>query len=781
MSVTPRIFISATSGDLKSHRATVAAALKKLETYAEVQDDWPPDYHSVEAMIRRRLKDCDAVIHLAGLRYGAEPVNGPPGVPRRSYTQMEYHLARSMGKPVYTFLLPDSYPYDSPASSEDDERCILQQAHRAQIAADNHLYYCPADGACLHTEVVSLQPLVEKLRAVLRRQRLTMAAVITAFVLISAGIAWAVLREKEVNLRQAEAIAELQKPESAEVKFFKEIQLLRSRSPQAAVARAGGGTGHAEQMSYADALAAVARDHGLTADALRGMLDAFATRVLADPQAGEYERAVAEFHRRNFDSAISLATSAAESAEKEMKEKRDKAIAAWTLVGDSEKERIHYRPALAEYQKALALGDRVADPNAWTGLAMNVARMQNELAAWKEAELLSREILRLREAHSGKDAPETAAALNNLALLLLDTNRMAAAEPLLVRALAINEALFGKDHPEVASALNNLAALLHATNRAAEAELLYRRALANDEASFGREHPHVARGLNNLALLLHDTNRPAEAEPLMKRALAMDEAAFGKEHPDVARDLGNLAQLLLMTNRPTEAEPLMRRALEIDEASLGIDHPKVATDLNNLAQLLQATERWVEAEPLMKRALAIFESSFGGEHPHVARALNNLAQLFQDTKRRAEAEPLLKRALAIFETSFGGSHPDVAAALNNLAHLLQATNRVAEAEPLMRRALASDEASFGKDHPKVATRLNNLALLLMATNRLAEAEPLLRRTVEILVACTTATGHLHPRLQAAAESYGLVLTEMGDTREQAREKVLKILEPIEGK
>ena len=116
MAVTPRIFISATSGDLKSHRATVAAALKKLETYAEVQDHWPPDYRAVEQMLRRRLKDCDTVIHLVGLRYGAEPGALPPGVPRRSCTRMEYHLARELKKPVYLFLLPATFPWAAAAS-----------------------------------------------------------------------------------------------------------------------------------------------------------------------------------------------------------------------------------------------------------------------------------------------------------------------------------------------------------------------------------------------------------------------------------------------------------------------------------------------------------------------------------------------------------------------------------------------------------------------------------------------------------------------------------------
>ncbi len=99
------------------------------------------------------------------------------------------------------------------------------------------------------------------------------------------------------------------------------------------------------------------------------------------------------------------------------------------------------------------------------------------------------------------------------------------------RALAIDEASFGKDHPDVAINLNNLATLLQATNRLGEAEPLMRRALAITEASLGKDHPTVAIRLNNLAALLQATNRLAEAEPLMRRALAIDEAGFGKDHP----------------------------------------------------------------------------------------------------------------------------------------------------------------------------------------------------------------------------------------------------------
>ena len=62
-------------------------------------------------MLRGKIAACDAVIHLAGECYGAEPVHREPAAPRRSYTQMEYDLARELGKPLYVFLCGQGFPY----------------------------------------------------------------------------------------------------------------------------------------------------------------------------------------------------------------------------------------------------------------------------------------------------------------------------------------------------------------------------------------------------------------------------------------------------------------------------------------------------------------------------------------------------------------------------------------------------------------------------------------------------------------------------------------------
>ena len=242
---------------------------------------------------------------------------------------------------------------------------------------------------------------------------------------------------------------------------------------------------------------------------------------------------------------------------------------------------------------------------------------------------------------------QTSYIANTLGVFLLNASLHTHAEPLIKRSLEINEQSFGKDHPNVAIDLNNLAQLLQATNRHGEAEPLMKRALEIDEQSFGKDHPKVAICLNNLAALLHATNRLGEAEPLMKRALEIFEKSLGENHPNVASSLNNLAALLQASNRLGEAEPLMKRALEIDEQSFGKDHPNVAIHLNNLAHLFQASNHLGEAEPLMKRALEIDEQSFGKDHPKVATDLSNLAHLFQATNRHGEAEPLMKRALEI--------------------------------------------------------------------------------------------------------------------------------------
>jgi tetratricopeptide (TPR) repeat protein len=283
--------------------------------------------------------------------------------------------------------------------------------------------------------------------------------------------------------------------------------------------------------------------------------------------------------------------------------------------------------------------------------------------------------------------------------LALETGNYAAATSFAEVALNISASAFGPDAPETAAALNNLAATYEEVGRYAEAEFLYRRAIEIGQKTLGTDSPAVATGYSNLAISLMGQGRYTEAELFFRAAIEIDEKALVKDHPDVANRYANFAGLLDAQGKYGEAEPLFRRAIDIGEKSLGKDHPNVAVWYNNLAYSLAHQGRYAEAEPLYRRVMEIDEKAFGKDHPDVAAACQNLALVLQRQGKYGEAESLLRRAIEIDEKALGQDHPDVAIAYDHLGTLLRDQGKYAEAEPVLRRAFEIFQASFGPDHP----------------------------------------------------------------------------------
>jgi Domain of unknown function (DUF4062) len=126
-----RLFCSVTPDS--PYRAAIQNALLTLNIFPIQQDNFALAYGQLTDMLRRLIGRCDAVIHLAGFYYGAEPPQRPVGKPRRSYTQIEYDVARELGKPIYLFLAKQDCP--------TDEEKSLQIAHRQVIRTCGDVYY----------------------------------------------------------------------------------------------------------------------------------------------------------------------------------------------------------------------------------------------------------------------------------------------------------------------------------------------------------------------------------------------------------------------------------------------------------------------------------------------------------------------------------------------------------------------------------------------------------------------------------------------------------------
>ena len=152
----PEVFLSASTRDLASTRLALRDALLSIGCHPLIQEHFGPDARTVTEMLRNRVQQSDAVIHLAGICHGKEPFADEPLASRRSYTQMECDFARELGVPLYLFLLAESFPYDS-FEPEEDEKRQLQQQHRAAIRNGNQLYQPVSD-------LVELEKRVRELR-----------------------------------------------------------------------------------------------------------------------------------------------------------------------------------------------------------------------------------------------------------------------------------------------------------------------------------------------------------------------------------------------------------------------------------------------------------------------------------------------------------------------------------------------------------------------------------------------------------------------------------------
>ena len=122
-----------------------------------------------------------------------------------------------------------------------------------------------------------------------------------------------------------------------------------------------------------------------------------------------------------------------------------------------------------------------------------------------------------------------------------------------MRSLEIREKVFGKEHPDVANSLNNLAGIYHEQGKYEEAEPLLRRSLSIYKKAFGEESFEVAFGLNNLAVLICMQNKTAEAETLCMQSLKILNKIPENDYPDGAAIREN-CQIIFMKNRFEDAK-----------------------------------------------------------------------------------------------------------------------------------------------------------------------------------------------------------------------------------
>jgi tetratricopeptide (TPR) repeat protein len=369
------------------------------------------------------------------------------------------------------------------------------------------------------------------------------------------------------------------------------------------------------------------------------------------------------------------------------------------------------------YAAARAALDRCGTGEQCLDLLIAAANLARGVAPADAAEHLARRAADDAARMTG-DSGDTAAALNNLALLLESGQRFGEAEPLYRRALVIMEAIKPEDLAMTRVIAGNLADALEGRGRHVDAEPLRRRAAALAERDVDADADTRRAASRALAVNLLRQSRYADAEQVV-RPLA--------EGPDApAAELALLAQLLQNQGKAEAALPLRRRALALRTAAAGPDDLRTLSAASDLATTLIAMARPAEAEPIYRRTLDTYRQIAAGAG-FVAIAEANLARALDMLGRRGEAEPLHRAAAAASAAAFGEQDEFTATMFANLAANLAAQGKSADAESYYRRALRGRRATAIETRTDWIDGHAGLARFLLAERRApTEARSLLR-------------------------------------------------------
>jgi len=241
--------------------------------------------------------------------------------------------------------------------------------------------------------------------------------------------------------------------------------------------------------------------------------------------------------------------------------------------------------------------------------------------------------------------------------------------------------LAGKESPELADALSELASNQFYAGHYDICDTLFHRALAMHRRFYGEGHPTVAQDLIDVGATQMEHGNYPESEKYDRQALAINEKFYGPDHPETASALTQLGRSLYYEKRYDEAGTLLRRALAIQERVHGPVHPAVASALNELGNIAASSGHYPQAEAAFGRMVEIYRAVYHDRHYLIGTAQSNLATVYVGEKQYARAEALYREAIRRFNDTLPANHTSIAVARIKLGRVLLLQNRYAEAEP----------------------------------------------------------------------------------------------------
>lgn len=149
-----RVFISSTLKDLERYRADLTDALNRAGVEVVRQEAFVSPSEIATEEIKAEIEKADALILIVGHRYGTiEKTSG------KSYTELEFELARNLDKPVLAFLQSDD-ALVRPEEIDRDSTKVME--FRDQVKSDRLVSFFHTPGELVSNVLTSVLHLVNR-------------------------------------------------------------------------------------------------------------------------------------------------------------------------------------------------------------------------------------------------------------------------------------------------------------------------------------------------------------------------------------------------------------------------------------------------------------------------------------------------------------------------------------------------------------------------------------------------------------------------------------------
>jgi serine/threonine protein kinase len=332
------------------------------------------------------------------------------------------------------------------------------------------------------------------------------------------------------------------------------------------------------------------------------------------------------------------------------------------------------------------------------------------------------ETLRLEKETLATNHPLTLSSMDHLAGAYSRRKRLAEAIPLFEDTLNLQMAALGSGHPDTQETLNDLADAYSKAGRAVDSIALRERYLIEIKTILGPDNPNTLSAMHRLADLYTSSGRENESFTLSEEALKLARARFGPDDPSTIESIRYMERAYRNAGQLTNAIALGEEGLRRSTAKLGPDDAETFWNMYDLSQtygkagLTNAVALAAEAFNRSQRRLGWDSTTH-----YMAR---ELVSRYEQFKQASNAIPLREEILAHDKTELVTDDPQLLQDMANLANNYRDAGRLAEAIALYEEVLSRSTAKFGPNHTNTIARLYPLARAYELAKRPQDAIPL---------------------------------------------------------